>query len=102
MNISEILEGLSYNERRLLLALESAGKSSSPADLIAEGGFELEVEVMGAASWLASKGLVVIDEDVSKFFVVSDRSVIENGLPERKAISAIDDAGGRMQAILAS
>ena len=96
MNISEILEGLSYNERRLLLALESAGKSSSPADLIAEGGFELEVEVMGAASWLASKGLVVIDEDVSKFFVVSDRSVIENGLPERKAISAIDAAGGRM------
>ena len=96
MSISEIIEGLSYNERRLLLALESAGDGPSPAELVSKGGFELEVEVMGAASWLASKGLVVIDEDVSKFFVVADTTVVENGLPERKAIKAIDAAGGKM------
>ena len=96
MSISEIIEGLSYNERRLLLALESAGDGLSPAELVSKGGFELEVEVMGAASWLASKGLVVIDEDVSKFFVVADTTVVENGLPERKAIKAIDAAGGKM------
>ena len=96
MNVSEILESLSYNEKRVLLALESAGCSMSPADFIEKGGFELEVEVMGGASWLASKGLVTIDEDVSKFFIVSDMSVIENGLPERKAIQVIDAAGGRM------
>lgn len=52
MEMAEILEGLSYNERRLLIALDPAGGGSSPADLIAAGRFDLEVEIMGAASWL--------------------------------------------------
>ena len=96
MSISEILEGLSYNERRLLLALQSVGGGAAPADLISAGNFELEVEVMGAASWLASKGLVTIDEQVTKSFAVADMSVMENGLPERNALKAIDSVGGKM------
>ena len=46
---SEVIDNLSYNERRLLLALEAAGGSSSPADMIAAGRFALEVEIMGSA-----------------------------------------------------
>ena len=57
MDMKELLEGLSYNEKRLLLALDKNGGRGSPADMIEKGGFGLEVEVMGSASWLASKGL---------------------------------------------
>ena len=42
---AEILEGLSYNEKRLLLALGARGGSASPAELIADKQFGLEVEV---------------------------------------------------------
>ena len=66
MGIEEILEGLSYNEKRLLIALEARGGAASPADLIADGAFGLEVEIMGAASWLESKGLARISESSVK------------------------------------
>lgn len=96
MSVSEIIEGLSYNEKRLLLALDAAGGTASPADLIEAGKFALEVEIMGSASWLASKGLAEIKESSEKFYVLADPSVIESGLPERKAIVAINNAGGKM------
>ena len=56
----EILEGLSYNEKRLLLAMDAAGGVSTPEELIGKGAFTLEVEVMGSASWLSTKGLMQI------------------------------------------
>lgn len=96
MEFNKILEGLSYNEKKLLLALEDANGSASPSKLISEGQFSLEVEIMGAASWLESKGLAVLKEDTEKFFVLEDKSVVESGLPERKAINIIDKAGGSM------
>jgi phenylalanyl-tRNA synthetase alpha chain len=88
MNKSEIYDGLSYNEKRLLLALNEMG-TTSPAELVASGKFEQRVEVMGAASWLSSKGLVVIDERTAKFYELADKSVITKGLQERRALTAI-------------
>jgi phenylalanyl-tRNA synthetase alpha chain len=96
MNISEIIEGLSYNERKLLISLNEFKGTASPADLIKAGKFELEVEVMGAASWLESKGFVKIDEKVRKFFAVADKKAVEKGLPERRAITVINESGGRI------
>ena len=96
MNMSEILEGLSYNEKRLLMALEETDGMSSPADLIAAGKFDLEVEVMGSASWLASKGLAEIKEETFKFYELSNVDIVKDGLPERRAIIFIDAAGGKM------
>jgi len=93
---ASIMEGLSYNEKRLLLALDARGGSASPADLIAAGDFDIELEVMGAASWLESKGLAAISETVEKFYSLEERSAVEQGLPERIAIKLIDGAGGRM------
>ncbi|MDR1690968.1 MAG: phenylalanine--tRNA ligase subunit alpha, partial [Candidatus Methanoplasma sp.] len=93
MNITEIIEGLSTNERRLLISLGGMNGTASPSDLIGSGDFDLEVEIMGAASWLASKGLVSIKEDVQKFFEMSDPSIVEKGLPERRALSIIDSSG---------
>lgn len=95
MGIEEILEGLSYNEKRLLLALDEMGGTASPADLISAGAFGLEVEVMGAASWLESKGLASISEKSEKFYVLADEGA-SKGLPERIAITLIDKAGGSM------
>ncbi len=94
MVTEEILEGLSYNEKRLLLALQKRGGGASPSDLIADGAFGLEVEIMGAASWLESKGLASISESSERFYVLADASVTE--LPERTAITLISQAGGRM------
>jgi len=96
VDISSIVEGLSYNERKLLIALEVSKWETSPAELIKAGSFDLEVEVMGAASWLESKGLVRIEEEVRTFFEVSDKEIIEKGLPERRAIEIIDSSGGRI------
>ncbi len=93
MEFSEILEGLSYNEKKLLLALDEKGGRTRIADLISDGTFSLEVEVMGAASWLESKGLAKLTERSEKFFV-APAEVGE--LPERTAVKAIDAAGGSM------
>ena len=92
--ISEIVEGLSHNEKKLLLALEKKGGTASPAEMISDGTFSLEVEVMGAASWLSNKGLAIIDEKVSLFYIASGSA--KKGLPERRAIEAISKAGGKM------
>jgi len=94
VNVEEIVEGLSYNERKLILALDRRGGKASPADVISDGTFSLEVEVMGAASWLQNKGLAAIDEKVSKFYIATESA--KNGLPERRAIEAIAKAGGKM------
>ena len=96
MNIPEIVEGLSYNERKLLIALNAFKGTASPADLIKAGEFSLEVEIMGAASWLESKGLVRIDEKVQKFFEIADKGITAKGLPERRAMVFISGSGGRM------
>lgn len=91
-----ILEGLSYNEKRLLLALADRGGSASPAEMIADGRFDLEVEIMGAASWLESKGMAVLKESSERFYILTDADIVDTGLPERVAIGCIDAAGGSM------
>ena len=93
---NEILEGLSYNEKKLLLALNGRGGTATPADLIAGGDFALEVEIMGAASWLESKGMAQIKEESEKFITLTDRTVVDQGLPERIAISNINASGGKL------
>lgn len=91
-----LLDGLSRNEKRLLLALDERGGSASPADLVSEGAFSVEVEAMSAASWLESKGLAEISESIQRFYVLADRSAVDVGLPERIAVRLIDSSGGSM------
>ena len=88
----EILEGLSYNEKRLLLAMDAAKGVSTPEALIENGSFSLEVEVMGSASWLSTKGLMQIEEDQSVFYILADQKIAETGLAERRAIEIINKA----------
>ena len=92
----EILEGLSYNEKKLLLALYAKDGKATPADLIAAEDFGLEVEIMNAASWLESKGMATIKEDSEKFIILTDGPIVEQGLPERVAIIKISEANGKL------
>ncbi len=91
-----LLDGLSHNEKRLLLALEERGGSATTADLVSGGAFSVEVEAMSAASWLESKGLAAISERSDRFYVLTDESAVSVGLPERVAITIIGDNGGSM------
>ncbi len=96
MEISEIVKSLSYNEKKLLLALAENDGMATPNDLIGKKVFELEVEVMGSASWLSIKELVKIDEQTSEFYSIADVKKAEQGLFERRAVDAIGKAGGKM------
>lgn len=92
-----VAEELSYNEIKLLLALDAAGGKASPLTLMEKYDFSVEVEVMGAASWLESKGLAKISEETAIFYVRGEDPAITEGLPERKAVEAINAAGGNME-----
>ncbi|NLL94869.1 MAG: phenylalanine--tRNA ligase subunit alpha [Thermoplasmatales archaeon] len=89
-------ESLSRNERKLLLLLDASGGRITPEKAIESGEFSLDVEVMGAASWLSSKGMAEIKETQTRFVVLSEGVPKDVRLPERKAIEAIDSAGGSM------
>jgi phenylalanyl-tRNA synthetase alpha chain len=111
MTPSEILEGLSYPEKKVLLALDAMKSSASPEEIFQRGGFEQMVEIMNAASWLQSKGLVAVDEKATKFYGLKNKATVESGLPERKAlnqlangpmsIAALETAIGKENASLA-
>ncbi|OPY31282.1 MAG: Phenylalanine--tRNA ligase alpha subunit [Methanomassiliicoccales archaeon PtaU1.Bin124] len=89
MSASQLLEGLSYPERKVLLTLNQLNGSASPERIFQVGEFQQQVEVMNAASWLQSKGLIEIQESAKKWYSLRSAAVLDNGLPERKALDFI-------------
>ncbi len=96
MKASEILEGLSSQEKRILLTLDRIGAAGTPEEIFEKGGFEHLVEVMNAASWLQSKELIRIEESAKKLYSIENREVLERGLPERRALDLISSKGGTL------
>ncbi len=96
MATEEIIESLSYKEKKLLIALNEMGGTATPAEIMAKGIFDLEVEVMGSASWLNIKGLADVESVQSEFYSIADRAKAEAGLFERRAVNAIGAAGGTL------
>jgi phenylalanyl-tRNA synthetase alpha chain len=86
---------LSYLEKKVLLALQKRTKAS-PEELKAAGKFRELVEVMNAASWLQAKGLVTMKERVVRTYRLARPEVARRALPERKALTALLRAGGRL------
>jgi phenylalanyl-tRNA synthetase alpha chain len=86
---------LSYLEKKVLLALQKRTKAS-PEELKAAGKFRELVEVMNAASWLQAKGLVTMRERVVRTYRLARPEVARRALPERKALTALLRAGGRL------
>src|SRR6059036_2584163 len=87
---------LSYLEKKVLLALGKLQKAS-PEELRGAGKFRELVEVMNAASWLQSKGLVTMKERVVHSYRLARPEVARRQLPERKALKAAIKAGGRIE-----
>jgi len=95
MSATQLLEGLSYPERKVLLTLDGLDGGASPERVFQAGQFQQLVEVMNASSWLQSKGLVEIKESAKKFYSLKAKDILERGLPERKALQFIGSNGGR-------
>ncbi|MFO8050583.1 MAG: phenylalanine--tRNA ligase subunit alpha, partial [Thermoplasmatota archaeon] len=80
-----IKDELSQNEKRLIMALDGE-KSLKPEKAMRKGGFSSEVEVMNAASWLRTKGLVEFKENVFHKVDLGRKTYAAQGLPERKVL----------------
>jgi phenylalanyl-tRNA synthetase alpha chain len=96
MNASEIRDGLSYQERKVLLALQKVGSGAGPEQVLEAAGFSQTVEVMNPASWLQTKGLIEIKERSQKVYSLRNREIVTKGLPERRALQAIEKNGGSL------
>jgi len=89
-----LIDKLSAAERRVLLALRQVDGSEVDAVQNAAGFTEL-VELMNAASWLASKGLVTIGERVDRYITVGPgaAAIVQKGFPERRALVPLAQVG---------
>ena len=83
---------LSPNELKLLKCLKEGPLSPHETSLKSDLG---EKEVMSAASWLRSKGLVDISEESKIFLFPNDegKKYAEQGLPERRAVEWLNQMG---------
>lgn len=79
----------------MLLALKDEPESN-PERLMAKGGFNAQVEVMNAASWLQSKGLVRIEETARMLYSLAKKQYAVRELPERVALKILDKEGGEL------
>jgi phenylalanyl-tRNA synthetase alpha chain len=95
MDVEDLMDELSLLEKRVLLAFGETS-SAPPEELMKRGGFDELVEVMNAASWLQSKGLVSIEEKVKSYYSLAKKQWATKSLPERRALKALRKARGRM------
>ncbi|MCJ7516677.1 MAG: phenylalanine--tRNA ligase subunit alpha [Methanomassiliicoccales archaeon] len=97
MKASETLQELSPQEKRVLIALHQIGRPATPEEVFEIGDFSQQVEVMNAASWLQSKGLIVIQESARKSYSLRNREVVSERLPERKVLDFAHEKGGMVE-----
>ena len=71
-HVVDVLEQLSLHEKKVLLALRGE-KESTPQEVRDRGSFREFVEVMNAASWLQTKGLLTMRERVRRTYALARR-----------------------------
>lgn len=96
MDIDKTIKELSQNEKKVLLTLKKLKGKASPEDILKNGDFDQEVEVMNASSWLQSKKLVTIEDHISTVYSLGKdgRRFLEKGLPEKRALKALFEKKG--------
>jgi len=96
MDIDKTIKELSQNEKKVLLTLKKLKGKASPEDILKNGDFDQEVEVMNASSWLQSKKLVTIEDHISTVYSLGKdgRRFLEKGLPEKRALKALIEKKG--------
>ena len=97
MDIDKTIKELSQNEKKVLLTLKKLNGKGSPEDILKNGDFNQEVEVMNASSWLQSKRLVSIEEHIKTVYSLGKegKRFLEKGLPERRALKLIYEKKGK-------
>ena len=97
MDIDKTIKELSQNEKKVLLVLDKLKGQASPVEILKNGEFQQEVEVMNAASWLQSKKLVTIKHQVKTVYSLGKegKQFVQKGLPEKRALQFISDKGGK-------
>jgi len=88
MSDRDVVEQLSYFEKKVLKALNELNRAS-PEEIRRKSGLEQLVEVMNASSWLQAKGLVKIDESITKSYSLMNPQVATRPLPEKVALDIL-------------
>lgn len=83
---------LSYSEKKVLLALK---EGICTPEKIMKNRFEQLVEVMSSVSWLQSKGLVSVKEELTTYYSLNDegKDLLEKQLPERRVLNLLKKEG---------
>lgn len=89
----EVIDGLSYNEKKVILTLRKYG-TLTPETLVEKGNFNQLIEVMNATSWLQAKGLVKIDAHAKTQYILVRKQDAVRDLPERRALKILDKHHG--------
>ena len=97
MYLEKTIKELSQNEKKVLVTLNKLGGKASPQEILNNGDFTQEVEVMNAASWLRSKKLVKIENHIKTIYSLDKEGKIysEKGLPEKRALKIISEKNGK-------
>jgi phenylalanyl-tRNA synthetase alpha chain len=97
MDIDKTIKELSQNEKKVLLTLKKLKEKASPENILKNGDFNQEVEVMNASSWLQSKKLVKIEDHIDTVYSLGNegKQFVKNGLPEKRALQLIYNKGGK-------
>ncbi len=92
----ELVETLSTAEKKVLQALQEYDGDASPGKLMDETGLE-QVKVMNASSWLESKGLARMEEDLESSYQVTEEGerFLQEGLPEVQVMELVMDGVDR-------
>jgi phenylalanyl-tRNA synthetase alpha chain len=97
MDVSKTIKELSHNEKKVLLTLKKLKGKASPEEILKNGDFNHEVEVMNASSWLKSKNLIDIKDHIKTVYSLGNegKQFLKNGFPEKRALQLISKKGGR-------
>jgi phenylalanyl-tRNA synthetase alpha chain len=93
--LEKIKDELSFNEVKVLLTLKEI-EFSTPEQLVQKGGFRQLVEVMNAVSWLQSKNLVNVSEEINNKYTLAKKHYANKTLPERRVLKLLKKFDGFM------
>jgi phenylalanyl-tRNA synthetase alpha chain len=98
MSLEKTIKELSKNEKKVLLALQKLKGVATPEQIFKNGDFSKEVEIMNASSWLKSKDLVELKDDIKTVYSLGKEGdqYVKKGLPERRALKYIFDKNGNI------
>lgn len=88
MSEKDIAEQLNFHEKKVLKALRELERGT-PEDILGKSGLSQLVEVMNASSWLQAKGLVKIEESLTKNYSLRKPEVASRRLPEKVAVEVL-------------